>query len=82
MRTFFSLVVVQSKQVGEPMAFAKFFLAYLVSLVMLTSGFVGNVYLGTDIGAGEKSEAHWRACWLHPYPDSLLLWASGLLCPP
>jgi len=48
------LVVVQSKQVGEPMAFAKFFLAYLVSLVMLTSGFVGNVYLGTDIGAGEK----------------------------
>ncbi|HOK24347.1 MAG TPA: ABC transporter permease subunit [Coprothermobacter proteolyticus] len=50
----FSLVVVQSKQVGEPMAFAKFFLAYLVSLVMLTSGFVGNVYLGTDIGAGEK----------------------------
>ncbi|WP_018962690.1 ABC transporter permease subunit [Coprothermobacter platensis] len=50
----FSLVVVQSKQVGEPNAFLKFMLAYIVSLVMLSSGFVGNVYLGTDIGAGEK----------------------------
>jgi sodium transport system permease protein len=50
----FSMVTVQNKQVGEPTGFLKFLLAYIIALVMLSSGFVGNVYLGTDIGAGEK----------------------------
>lgn len=50
----FSMVKVETASVGDPVSFVKYMIAYILSLMLLAIGFVGNVYLGTDVGAGEK----------------------------
>jgi len=46
------------------------------------SGFVGNVYLGTDIGAGEKERGTLESLLATPVSRFSIAMGKWLACPP
>ncbi|GEM_PF-671617 len=45
---------IQDKPIGDPMAAAKAMTGYMLGLFLVLFTTIGNTYLGSDIGAGEK----------------------------